>query len=527
MRRPIQFLAATVLVTTTSLVVTQPVSADPSDNGCSNRRNHSVEKLLECVRGENVLEHLNDLQAIADANGGTRAAGTPGFDASVDYVVGKMKAAGYNVTTQQFDFAFFQQLAPASLLNGTTVVPTGTFTYSGSGNVTAAVTPVDLVLDLPRAPVTSGCEAADFAGFVAGTIALIQRGTCTFGAKALNAQNAGAAAVVIFNQGNTPAREGPIGGGTLGADAAGVITIPVVEASFADGAALAAPGTTATVSTSTVSAIRQARNVFAESPGGNPDNVVMAGAHLDSVLPGPGINDNGSGSAALIEIAEQMKRVRSPNKLRFAWWGAEELGLIGSNFYVANLPQAERDKLALYLNFDMIASPNFVRFVYDGDQSSFTAPVPVPEGSVQIEDLFEQYFTLKNLPYEDTAFSGRSDYQAFINAGIPAGGLFTGAEETKTAEQTAIWGGETGVAYDHCYHQACDTNANLNMEALDTNSDAIAFAMIWFGHSTETVNGVAGEKLRGKETVLPAPAGPQGTVGALAGGGLDHDLARE
>jgi Zn-dependent M28 family amino/carboxypeptidase len=235
--------------------------------------------------------------------------------------------------------------------------------------------------------------------------------------------------------------------GTLGAASAGVITIPVVGVSYADGVTLSAAGTTASVTTSTESDVRQAKNVFAESPGGNADNVVMAGAHLDSVIAGPGINDNGSGSAALIEVAQQMKRVRTPNKLRFAWWGAEELGLIGSNYYVANLPQPERDKIALYLNFDMVGSPNFVRFVYDGDQSSFPAPVAVPEGSVQIEDLFEQYFTSQGQPYEDTAFSGRSDYQAFILNGIPSGGLFTGAEGVKTDAQAAIWGGTAGVAY--------------------------------------------------------------------------------
>ena len=185
-------------------------------------------------------------------------------------------------------------------------------------------------------------------------------------------------------------------------------------------------------------------NVLAEKTGANDDNVVMAGAHLDSVLAGPGINDNGSGSAAILETAIQMAKLKTENTVRFAWWGAEESGLVGSTNYVNGLSQAEKDRIALYLNFDMIGSPNYIQMVYDSDESGFEAPVPVPPGSIAIEDLFESFYTLSNEPYDDAEFSGRSDYQAFINNGIPAGGLFTGAEVPKTAEQQAIWGGTAG-----------------------------------------------------------------------------------
>ena len=186
----------------------------------------------------------------------------------------------------------------------------------------------------------------------------------------------------------------------------------------------------------------------------------------------------------------------------------EESGLVGSTAYVNGLSQAERDRVALYLNFDMIGSPNYIFMVYDSDQSGFTAPVPVPAGSIAIEDLFESDYTLAGEPYDDAQFSGRSDYQAFILNGIPAGGLFTGAEVPKTAAQAAIWGGVAGAQYDPCYHLACDTFANNNLHALEVNSDAIAFAILTYAYSTETVNGVVGDGCRATSPSLHRP-GPR------------------
>jgi Zn-dependent M28 family amino/carboxypeptidase len=494
-----------------ALLPASAASAAPSQNACDTRNNNQYSKLLECVRLAEVREHQAAFQAIADANGGTRAAGTPGYDASVGYVVDTLEAAGWSVTLDEFPFVFFppptlQQLTPVNA-----VYETGVFTGSGFGTVTGNVIPVDINLVPPRAS-TSGCEATDFTGSNFGgpsDIALIQRGTCTFGIKALNAQNAGAEAVIIFNQGNDPTREGLIVG-TLLPDGAAV-AIPVVGASFADGAALAQAGSTALVDVDPPEDRPQV-NVIAELPGTNANNVVMAGAHLDSVQAGPGINDNGSGSSTLLEVAEQLSNHTPQNTLRFAWWGAEEGGLIGSTAYVNGLPAAERDKIALYLNFDMVGSPNYIFMVYDGDTSSFPAPpgVPIPTGSVQIEDTFESFYTLSGEPYDDTQFSGRSDYQAFILNGIPAGGLFTGAEVPKTAEQQAIWGGTTGAQFDPCYHLACDTFDNVDLHALEVNADAVAFAVLTYAYSTETVNGVVGRRVPGNFTI-PAPAGPEGT----------------
>jgi Zn-dependent M28 family amino/carboxypeptidase len=229
-------------------------------------------------------------------------------------------------------------------------------------------------------------------------------------------------------------------------------------------------------------------NVIAESRFGDPNNVVMAGAHLDSVALGPGINDNGSGSAALLETALRMQKVEPVNKLRFAWWGAEEAGLVGSTAYVASLSQAERDKIALYLNFDMVGSPNYVFMIYDGDNSDGVGSPAGPPGSAQIEQTFEDFYEMVGEPYKGTDFTGRSDYGPFIAVGIPSGGLFTGAEQPKTAEEAAIWGGTVGAQLDPCYHLACDTYANNNDHALDVNSDAIAFATLKYSMSTADIN---------------------------------------
>jgi Zn-dependent M28 family amino/carboxypeptidase len=221
-------------------------------------------------------------------------------------------------------------------------------------------------------------------------------------------------------------------------------------------------------------------NVIAETAGGDPSNVVMAGAHLDSVLEGPGMNDNGSGSAVLLEVAEQMSKTKPRNMVRFAWWGAEEAGLIGSGEYVAGLTPDELDRIGVYLNFDMVGSPNHVFFVYDGDDSDAVGEGPGPAGSAEIEKTFEAFYASRGLPFKGTDFSGRSDYGPFIAAGIPAGGLFTGAEEIKTAEEAALWGGTAGVAYDPCYHLACDTYSNNNDFALDVNADAVAYSVLQY-----------------------------------------------
>jgi hypothetical protein len=519
-----------------AMLLPAPAAVAAPGNACDTRANNTYQKLLDCMTLEGVREHQAALQKIADNSTdpvypGTRAAGTDGYADSVEYVAGLLREAGYEVTLDPVEITFnfpavLRQLTPVEA-----DYETGVFTGSGSGRVQGQVIPVDINLTGDRAS-TSGCEAADFAGIDwsgDADIALVQRGTCFFGTKAFYAEQAGAEAVIIFNQGNTPEREELIVADATSVDppipgAPGPVThgIPVVGASFADGVALAQPGSTAFVEV-LPSETRTDYNVIAELPGKNEDNVVMAGAHLDSVTEGPGINDNGSGSAALLESALLMANLNPENTLRFAWWAGEEQGLLGSADYVAGLSQAERDRIALYMNYDMVGSPNYIFMVYDADESTFPAPdgVTIPPGSEAIEDLYESYYTWIGEPYDDTEFSGRSDYEAFILAGIPSGGLFTGAEEIKTEEQEAIWGGTAGEQFDPCYHEACDTYENVDLHALEVNSDLIAFAMLTFAYSTETVNGVPGKRVPGPKLTLPTPAGPEGTF-AEEDGGLVH-----
>jgi Zn-dependent M28 family amino/carboxypeptidase len=450
----------------------------------------------------NIMVHERALQRFADANGGTRAAGTPGNTATTDYVLQTMQAAGWDARLQPFEFPFFQQTGPATFAQTSPTPATFTedtdytlMTYSGAGDVTGDVVPVDVTVPMdPNAPAStsnSGCEAADFAGFPAGAIALVQRGTCTFGEKAQNAKTAGASAVVVFNEGQVGRQE--VVAGTLG----GPVGLPAVGVSYqfgADAVNTIRGGATVTwhLVTHTISETRTTNNVIADSPFGDPARTVVVSAHNDSVLAGPGINDDGSGTSMDLELATQLGRAgRVPrNHVRFLWVGAEELGLLGSQFYVDSLNDAERARIIAMLDFDMVASPNWARQVYDGDGSTFGADVSGPNGSGFIEGLFTGWFDRRGQPHEPIPFDGRSDYVAFTNAGIPAGGIFTGAEAIKTEQQQLLFGGIAGEQLDPCYHEACDTLANLDLKVFAQMKDAAADALYQLANTrNEIVDG--------------------------------------
>lgn len=446
--------------------------------------------LPHCMQASNVLTRLQALQDIASLNGGNRAAAQPGYQASVDYVRATLERAGYTVTLQAFPFTSYEPIGPGTL---SMLLPTPTdyvwdedFTYlsqTEAGDVSAAVVPVDLMLGAGNTS-TSGCEEEDFAGFPSGSIALVQRGSCTFQIKAENAAAAGAAGVIIFNQGDSEDRKGLMNA-TLGDSYAG--GIPVLFSTYDVGADWAQ---TAGVQVRMVADVERSRtethNVIAQTRRGNPNNVVMVGAHLDSVGEGPGINDNGSGSAALLEMAVLMSKARPLNQVRFAWWGAEESGLVGSTYYVNQLADEEKQQIKAYLNFDMIASPNFGNFIYDGDGSDFG--LQGPPGSAAIERLLKAYFDLRGAPVEGTEIDFRSDYAQFFEDGIAFGGLFTGAEDLKSEEQAQKFGGAANQPFDPCYHDACDDISNINMDALELHGDAMAFATSWLSLSTKVID---------------------------------------
>ncbi|MFF8280592.1 M28 family metallopeptidase [Streptomyces lateritius] len=513
-RRAAATLAAAALATPLLLAAASPATATPDPTAAPARDAAKLaKKLVRETSAEGAYKHLQKFQAIADSTGGHRAAGSLGHDASAAYVYQQLKKAGFNVSYQKFEFIYTETLAEklSVVSPAPRAVEIKAMTYTKS-------TPVGgIKADLAAAPVdadgTSGCEPGDFAsGTFTGKVALIKRGGCAFAVKQENAAAAGAAGAIIYN--NTA---GALSG-TLGDPAAG--KIPTGGITQAEGEKLAADLAKGPVSLSfeirQLQEKRTTNNVIAETKGGNAANTVMLGAHLDSVTAGPGINDNGSGSAGLLqsalELAESKAKVR--NKVRFAWWSAEENGLLGSEHYVANMSELDKKEVKLYLNFDMIASPNYGLFVYDGDNSDGVGAGPGPEGSAQLERDINAFLDKQGTPHEGTDFTGRSDYGPFIEVGIPSGGTFTGAEGIKTAAQAAKFGGTAGVAYDVNYHAAGDNLSNINMTAFDVNIDIIANAVGTYAHDISSL----------KKPVVSVPTdGDAGSGGGLHDG-HDHEV---
>jgi aminopeptidase S len=226
------------------------------------------------------------------------------------------------------------------------------------------------------------------------------------------------------------------------------------------------------------------RNVVAQTRTGSPDRVVMAGAHLDSVTEGPGINDNASGVATLLEIATRMGgSPQVTNALRFGFWGAEEEDLNGSTSYVGSLSEQDRGAIALYLNLDMLASPNAGYFVQGG--ASGRGSRSGPPGSAAVGRVLMEEMAATGVTAELFPFEGDSDYAPFVDADIPAGGVLAGDAGTKTSEQAQAWGGQAGQDFDRCYHSPCDRVDTLDQAALDDFTDAIAGTLARFATSTE------------------------------------------
>jgi Zn-dependent M28 family amino/carboxypeptidase len=437
--------------------------------------------LVDRMDIDRLIAHLDALQDIADGQADTRVVGSDGYRESADYVAAQLEAAGFAVTWQEFAHASWRPLDDPELLAGGVdyADDIGMLAYTPAGEVTAPVVPVDVTVPVsgPENSSSSGCESADFADFPAGAIALIQRGSCTFTDKAVNAEAAGAVGVIVFNEGQSGRRgivEGTLGG-------VGDVSIPVVGATYALGEALvaahAAGGVEATLTVEASAQVVPTWNLMADIAGERED-IVVVGAHLDSVAAGPGINDNGSGTALVLELALQMADmgVTPTNTMRFAWWGAEEAGLIGSSEYVYGMDEAALEKHLANLNFDMVASPNGGLFVYDGDNSDTSGGFPAPAGSDLIESLFTDHFDAEGLDWAATAFDGRSDYGPFIYYGIPAGGLFSGAEGVKSWGESDLWGGDGNAPYDACYHQGCDTSLNIDPVLFLDHSRAAAAA---------------------------------------------------
>jgi Zn-dependent M28 family amino/carboxypeptidase len=431
-----------------------------------------------------IMDHLRALQEIADDNGGNRSAGTSGYDESASYVASQLRDAGYEVELQEFGVPVFTHNSDPVLAEsgpgGETFEDGAEFAvllFSGSGEANAVVTPVDF--DASAQSSSSGCETSDFDGFHEGAIALVRRGNCFFRDQALNAEQAGASAVLIAQeQGSDDVLRGTLTPDSgVGIPAAGITN--ELSGELSSGESLLSVSVDASIEE------RPTHNLLAETSTGNADEVIMVGAHLDSVPAGPGINDNGSGVATILEVAQKIADMEPPTRIRFAFWGAEEFGLIGSAHYVTNLSTSEQDQIAGYLNFDMLGSPNYVRFVYDGRRAGAGSV----EASTAIQDLFENYFADENLETDVIGLEGRSDHAFFDRVGIPVGGLFSGADDVKTQAEASTYGGKVGEIHDACYHQSCDTLDNVNREVLDELADGVAHAVATLAAAPDIVNG--------------------------------------
>lgn len=399
-----------------------------------------------------------------------RVFGSAAHNDTVDFLYHELKKTGYYHVWKQPQVHTWTK-AESSLKFGNDSFEVTAMTYSPSVDVTAELAVVSNL----------GCAAVDYPSDVAGKIALVQRGNCTFAEKSTLAAAADAAAVVVYNN-----AEGSLSG-TLGGASSSYAAIAGISQTDGETLLSATANGAVAVSLEIDSQIenRITFNVIAETKGGDHNNVVALGGHTDSVEAGPGINDDGSGIISNLVIAKELTRFSVKNAVRFLFWTGEEFGLLGSEYYTSHLSPDELAKIKLYLNFDMIASPNYALMIYDGDGSAFNQSGPA--GSAQIEALFENYYTSKNLSYIPTAFDGRSDYDGFISRGIPAGGVFTGAEGIKTEAEAKLFGGEAGIAYDANYHAAGDNTTNLNHEAFLINSRATAFAVATYANSLASI----------------------------------------
>ncbi|WKG04327.1 M28 family metallopeptidase [Mycolicibacterium sp. HK-90] len=442
-----------------------------------------ADELRGQVSADAMMAHLTKLQEIADAHGGNRALGSPGYDASVDYVANTLRDKGFEVQTPEFEVRLPFAEDPQVTVGGQPV-------SAKPLEFTIGTAPDGLTAPLVPAKVedTPGCQAGDYDGLpVAGAVVLVDRGACAFADKQAVAAERGAVAMIVVNTNNEEKM-----GGTLGRTTD--VKIPVISVTKDEGARLRnAPGPVTLKLTAGVRTERT-RNVIAQTETGSDADVVMVGAHLDSVPEGPGINDNGSGVAAVLETALQLGN--SPevaNMVRFGFWGAEEEGLLGSTNYVEGLDVEGLKDIAMYLNFDMLGSPNPGYFTYDGDQS---APLEeqgrprVPEGSAGIERTLAAYLEDAGKTPRDTSFDGRSDYDAFTLAGVPAGGLFSGAEDKMDAEEAKLWGGEVDQPFDPNYHKNTDTLEHVDRDALQIHGEGVAFAVGLYAQDQRGRNGL-------------------------------------
>ncbi|KAL5628543.1 hypothetical protein BROUX41_003291 [Berkeleyomyces rouxiae] len=448
----------------------------PASLAAASRSTLSSKALQDSIKGAPLMARASALYSIAklsekEYGHPTRVIGSPGHNATLEYIKRELARHGdyYNVSTQDFE-AFAGSVHSSYLIVNHVKLNGSAMSLSPSTKDAKAVSGKII----PTAG--TGCKAEDYPSQVKGSIAFIKRGECPFGTKSELAGRAGAIAAVVYNT-----EPGDLHG-TLGVPTPNHIATlglsqeeaqPILEqlgsGKWVSGIAMV---------NSTVEVIKTT-NVLAQTTEGDPENCVMLGAHSDSVEEGPGINDDGSGTMTLLEIAKQLASFSVRNCVRFAWWAGEEEGLLGSDYYVATLPKEENAKIRLFMDYDMLASPNYAYQVYDANNYAN------PAGSEELKQLYIDWYKENGLNYTLIPFDGRSDYDGFIRNGIPGGGIATGAEGIKTEAEVAMFGGVAGDWYDPCYHQLCDNVGNVNETAWVLNTQLVAHSVATYALSFE------------------------------------------
>ena len=521
LRRPRWRLVLTCAAVGLGLAAVPSVRATAAPASCDTQVNDTPSKLLPCITQTDLWNHMQAFQAIADANPSpadghpSRNSGEPGYKASADYVAHIMTQAGYDVHVQTYKFDYFAYtgiptLSEVSPAAHDYAVTTEFNPGQSIGTANASLQPAGGIVIPPTATPSSasGCTAADFSGFVPGRIALIQRGTCTFSQKVQNAQDAGASGVIIFNEGN-PGRTNVFGGSL-----SSVPTIPVAFTSFAIGNDLlnqynqaVANNTALPAMSLTIRGIVKPNtddyNVIADSKGGDPNHVVVVDAHLDAIY-GAGMLDNASGSATILDIAQQMKNVNPRNKLRFIWFGGEELGLFGSAAYINSLSSSDKSHIGYDLDADVTATPNYTIGVLDPagpdlftGTVSATFPNRVYKASTVARDQAIAYFNSIGKNHELFSPVG-TDAISFNQVGIPASGLLTGQDCCKNQHEVDLFGGHLGnfegnvPSFDGgCVDNPfrwCDNLSNNDPKVLTFMSKAFATMVVQMAFDTKVMS---------------------------------------
>lgn len=484
-------IVAAALLTSAAAFEQQPLLASKG------KKLVDSEELQSAISADKLLARAEDLFKLAELswheyNRPTRVIGSVGHQASLEYIWATIAKLGdyYNLTEQQFP-AYSGHVYESRLVLGDEVIVNASAMSLTPPTRDNEPVHGDLVL-----VANSGCSPSDYPAAVKNNIALIKRGTCGFGDKSSNASVAGAVAAIIYNSEN-----GTLHGtmGTPNPDHVATFGISLEEAQPTLDKLNSGKTVDAIAYIDAVVSTIHTLNIVAQTTEGDPDNCVMLGAHSDSVPEGPGINDDGSGSLSLLEVATELTNYTVNNCVRFAWWAAEEEGLIGSDFYAASLSQEENQKVRLFMDYDMMSSPNYAYQIYNATNKDS------PAGSEELRDLYVEWYEKHDLNYTFIPFDGRSDYDGFIRAGIPAGGIATGAEGIKSKAEAKVFGGKAGDWYDPCYHQLCDDVGNVNMTAWKINTKLIAhsvatYAVSFKGFPERTDEDVLGESAYAKET---------------------------